>query len=295
MNFEEVMNIAKDLVVLYKDIDYYDVIDPINDINNIEGEFIEAAYENLINKDTRSDITVQLEELKMDIDDPGIKLKISNMLDRIETLFQTREFNQFENIKNTGIYNVHQLHEIEKGIKNGIDIRYYAADHFNEGQMYQIRKLLEYQKEYNLENIDISLITNNHLSYGQMGEIRRSFEAGLETEQITVIANPDIPRMNMSQLREMFLDGASIADVTNFTLPHFSFQHLWITREIFKEVKDKSLIPENIFNWNSSLEELLEIKNQILEPKKSLKSRIEKIRNSSQEKIVQEKSQTIDR
>lgn len=295
MNFEEVMNIAKDLVVLYKDIDYYDVIDPINDINNIEGEFIEAAYENLINKDTRLDITVQLEELKMDIDDPGIKLKITNMLKRIENLFQTREFNQFENIKNTGIFNIHQLHEIEKGIKNGIDIRYYAADHFNEGQMYQIRKLLEYQKEYNLENIDISLITNNHLSYGQMGEVRRSFEAGLETEQITVIANPNIPRMNMSQLREMFLDGASIEDVTNFTLPHFSFQHLWITREIFKEVKDKSLIPENIFNWNSSLEELLEIKNQILEPKKSLKSRIEKIRNSSQEKIFQEKSQTIDR
>lgn len=295
MNFEEVMSIAKDLVVLYKDIDYYDVIDSINDIDNIEGEFISAAYENLINKDTRLDITVQLEELKMDIDDPGIKLKISNMLKRIENLFQTREFNQFENIKNTGIYNVHQLHEIEKGIKNGIDIRYYAADHFNEGQMYQIRKLLEYKKIYNLENIDISLITNNHLSYGQMGEVRRSYEAGLETEQILVIANPDIPRMNMSQLREMFLDGASIEDVNNFTLPHFSFQHLWITREIFRDVKDKSLIPEKIFDWNSSIEELLEIKNQILGSKKNLRSRIEKIRNTSQENIVQEKSQTIDR
>lgn len=295
MNFEEVMSIAKDLVVLYKDIDYYDVIDPINDIDNIEGEFISAAYENLINKDTRLDITVQLEELKMDIDDPGIKLKITNMLKRIENLFQTREFNQFENIKNTGIYNVHQLHEIEKGIKNGIDIRYYAADHFNEGQMYQIRKLLEYKKEYNLENIDISLVSNNHLSYGQMGEVRRSFGAGLEKEQITVIANPDIPRINMSQLREMFLDGASIEDVNNFTLPHFSFQHLWITREIFRDVKDKSLIPEKIFDWNSSIEELLEIKNQILGPKKSLRSRIEKIRNTSQENIVQEKSQTIDR
>lgn len=295
MNFEEVMSIAKDLVVLYKDIDYYDVIDPINDIDNIEGEFIGDAYENFKNKDTRLDIIVQLEEFKMDMDDPNIKLKITNMLKRIENLFQTREFNQFENIKNTGIYNVHQLYEIEKGIKNGIDIRYYAADHFNEGQMYQIRKLLEYQKEYSIENIDISLITNNHLSYGQMGEVRRSYEAGLETEQVVVIADPEIPRMNMSQLREMFLDGASIEDVNNFVFSNFSFQHLWVTREIFKEVKDKSLIPEKIFDWNSSIEELLEIKNQILGPKKSLRSRIEKIRNNSQENIVQEKSQTIDR
>lgn len=172
---EKVMSIAKDLLSLYKDIDYYDVVDATHDIDNIEGEFVDNAYTQLLDPDSRLDITMQLEELKLDIDDPITKINIDNMINRIETLFQPKLMHindKYENLKDMHMYNDQQLHEIEKGIMNDIDIRYYLGEHFDANQMYQIRSLMEYKKNTGIKDIEISLIANKHLSYGQMGEIK---------------------------------------------------------------------------------------------------------------------------
>lgn len=265
---EKVMNIAKDLVTLYKDIDYYDVIDATQDIDNIEGEFIDAAYQNLVNKDARLDITLQLEEFKMDIDDPNIKLNITNMLDRIESLFQNTRLvnltNKFESIKNTGLYNNSQLHEIEKGIQNGVDVRYYLSENFNANQMYQIRMLLEFKK-HTPRDIEISILSNPNLSYGQMGELRRSFEAGLTNEQVQIIANHNFNRLQMSQIRRMFEDGnSSLEDVKNIAFPLYKFEQLWVIREIYEKIEDKSLLPDKLFDWDISLKELIDLKEETL-------------------------------
>lgn len=311
---EKVMSIAQDLVVLYKDIDYYDVIDPINDIDDIEGEFISAAYENLMNKDTRLDITLQLEELKMAVDNPSLELDIASMLERIEDLFQPTKIisltDKFENIKNTGLYNNHQLHEIEKGITNGVDIRYYLSENFNENQMHQIRMMLEFKKETN-KDIEISILSNPNLSYGQMGEIRRAFESGLTNEQVLIIANPSFNRLQMSQVRRMFEDGNSLEDVRNVAFPLYKFEQLWVIREIYEKVENKDILPDKLFDWENTLEEILVIQKEIIlkndelpkvdkqqtNEKKGIMAAIEEIRNEELEdkKNNRQKNNSIDR
>lgn len=289
---EKVMSIAKDLLSLYKDIEYYDVVDATHDIDNIEGEFVDNAYTQLLDPDSRLDITMQLEELKLDIDDPITKINIDNMINRIETLFQPKLMHindKYENLKDMHMYNDQQLHEIEKGIMNDIDIRYYLGEHFDANQMYQIRSLMEYKKNTGIKDIEISLIANKHLSYGQMGEIKRCYQAGLSTEQIIHIANPELSRMQMSQLREMYLDGASVEEVKNIAFPLYRFEHLWTLREIYRSVSDKSMIPEEIYDWNLSFSDLQKMKNEIIqdigerpqEKPKGLMATLEEIRKTS--------------
>lgn len=289
--YEKIMSIAKDLLSLYKDIDYYDVVDATHDIDNIEGEFVDNAYTQLLDPDSRLDITMQLEELKLDIDDPITKINIDNMINRIETLFQPKLMHindKYDNLKDMHMYNDQQLHEIKKGIISDVDIRYYLGEHFDANQMYQIRSLMEYKKNTGIKDIEISLIANKHLSYGQMGEIKRCYHAGLSTEQILHIANPELSRMQMSQLREMYLDGASVDEVRNVAFPLYRFEHLWTLREIYRSVSDKSMIPEEIYDWNLSLSDLQIIKFDILqgigeqpkEKSKGIMAALEQIRES---------------
>ena len=302
---EKVMSIAKDLLSLYKDIDYYDVVDATHDIDNIEGEFVDNAYTQLLDPDSRLDITMQLEELKLDIDDPITKINIDNMINRIETLFQPKLMHindKYENLKDMHMYNDQQLHEIEKGIMNDIDIRYYLGEHFDANQMYQIRSLMEYKKNTGIKDIEVSIIANKHLSYGQMGEIKRCYQAGLSTEQILHIANPDLSRMQMSQLREMYLDGASIEEVKNVAFPLYKFEHLWTIREIYRSVSDKSMLPAEIYDWNMNFSDLQNIKLDILQNigekpqvrSKGIMAALEEIRKS-RSKVEKETNQNQDR
>ena len=302
---EKVMSIAKDLLSLYKDIDYYDVVDATNDIDNIEDEFIDHAYKQLLDPDSRLDITMHLEELKLDIDDPITKINIDNMINRIETLFQPKLAhinNKYENLKDMHMYNDQQLHEIEKGIMNDIDIRYYLGEHFDANQMYQIRSLMEYKKNTGIKDIEVSIIANKHFSYGQMGEIKRCYQAGLSTEQILHIANPDLSRMQMSQLREMYLDGASIEEVKNVAFPLYKFEHLWTIREIYRSVSDKSMLPAEIYDWNMNFSDLQNIKLDILQNigekpqvrSKGIMAALEEIRKS-RSKVEKETNQNQDR
>ena len=302
---EKVMIMAKDLLSLYKDIDYYDVVDATHDIDNIEGEFVDHAYKQLLDPDSRLDITMQLEELKLDIDDPITKINIDNMINRIETLFQPKLAhinNKYENLKDMHMYNDQQLHEIEKGIMSDIDIRYYLGEHFDANQMYQIRSLMEYKKNTGIKDIEVSIIANKHFSYGQMGEIKRCYQAGLSTEQILHIANPDLSRMQMSQLREMYLDGASIEEVKNVAFPLYKFEHLWTIREIYRSVSDKSMLPAEIYDWNMNFSDLQNIKLDILQNigekpqvrSKGIMAALEEIRKS-RSKVEKETNQNQDR
>lgn len=192
--------------------------------------------------------------------------------------------------ENQNIYDRFQIHEIEKGIINEIDIRYYLGENFNANQMFQIRSLLEYKKETGREDIEISLIANKHFSYGQMGELKRAYQSGLSTDQVMLIANPEISRMQMSQLREMFLDGATIDEVRNVAFPLYRFEHLWVIREIYKAIDDKSILPDELYDWNLNIDDILKLKCDILkntkEESKGIRAKLEEIRkrNSNNEK-----------
>lgn len=238
-NFDnKIMSIAKDLSYLYKyigkDIDAYDVIEPPKDFDNIEFEFINSIYETLVDKNTRINVIEQLEEYTIFSRNIKVKQKVFSMLKRIDNIQDVPKNNKVNEAS------------------------------FNEGQLYQINKLIEYKKETN-RDIDVRVLSNPNLNYGQMGEIRRAYESGLTNEQVIIIANPEIPKANMVQLKEMFLDGMKIKDVSNFASASFSFQHLWICRDIFRKVKDMSLIPqkEKIFDCNISSKELIDIQAEL--------------------------------
>lgn len=222
---------------------------------------------------------------------------------------------KIRDFKNIGIYNNRQLHEIEMGLKNGIDVRYYLGENFNENQMHQIRMLQQFRKETGREDIEINIIANCNLDYKQMGVIRQAYELGMNTEQVFVLANPMLNREQMSQLKEMFLNGSSIEDVKNVAFPVYDFQHLWVIREVYENIKSKELLVEDLFNWESSLEKILEVKEEIMRSKdnelygiedhkeyevnekKGIKAAIEDIKKENQENenSNRQKNNSIDR
>ena len=66
----------------------------------------------------------------------------------IENLIKT---NWFE------LFNIHQKHEILKGLKNNVDVLIYAKTDFSDYQMDEIRKGLE-------QNLDVSVYANSEYS-----------------------------------------------------------------------------------------------------------------------------------
>ena len=81
--------------------------------------------------------------------------KIYNNLN-IENLIKTNWFEQF---------NIHQKHEILKGLKNNVDVSIYAKTDFSDYQMDEIRKGLE-------QNLDVSVYANSEYSWKKMKNIR---------------------------------------------------------------------------------------------------------------------------
>ena len=81
--------------------------------------------------------------------------KIYNNLN-IENLIKTNWFEQF---------NIHQKHEILKGLKNNVDVLIYAKSDFSDYQMDEIRKGLK-------DNLDVSVYANSEYSWKKMKNIR---------------------------------------------------------------------------------------------------------------------------
>ena len=81
--------------------------------------------------------------------------KIYNNLN-IENLIKTNWFEQF---------NIHQKHEILKGLKNNVDVLIYAKTEFDWHQMFEIRKGLK-------DNLDVSVYANSEYSWKKMKNIR---------------------------------------------------------------------------------------------------------------------------
>ena len=81
--------------------------------------------------------------------------KIYNNLN-IENLIKTDWFEQFDE---------YQQEEIIKGLKNNLDVSWYAKPEFDERQMEEIRLGLE-------ENLDVSIYAKSELDWEQMREIR---------------------------------------------------------------------------------------------------------------------------
>ena len=82
--------------------------------------------------------------------------KIYNNLN-IENLIKTNWFEQF---------NIHQKHEILKGLKNNVDVLIYAKPEFDWHQMFEIREGLE-------EGLDVSIYAKSDFSDYQMNEKRK--------------------------------------------------------------------------------------------------------------------------
>ena len=82
--------------------------------------------------------------------------KIYNNLN-IENLIKTNWFEQF---------NIHQKHEILKGLKNNVDVLIYAKTEFDWHQMFEIREGLK-------DNLDVSLYAKPEYSWKQMNEKRK--------------------------------------------------------------------------------------------------------------------------
>ena len=82
--------------------------------------------------------------------------KIYNNLN-IENLIKTNWFEQF---------NIHQKHEILKGLKNNVDVLIYAKTDFSDYQMDEIKLGLK-------DNLDVSLYAKPEYSWKQMNEKRK--------------------------------------------------------------------------------------------------------------------------
>ena len=81
--------------------------------------------------------------------------KIYNNLN-VENLIKTEWFNQFDEF---------QQEEIIKGLKNNLDVSWYAKPEFDYLQMEEIRLGLE-------ENLDVSTYAKSEFDWEQMREIR---------------------------------------------------------------------------------------------------------------------------
>ena len=106
--------------------------------------------------------------------------KIYNNLS-VENLTKTEWFNQFDE---------EQQEEILKGLKNKIDISWYAKKDFNHEQMYKIREGLE-------ANLDVSIYAKPEYSWEQMNIISEGLKANVN---ISLLADPDIDLFYMTQI-----------------------------------------------------------------------------------------------
>ena len=106
--------------------------------------------------------------------------KIYNNLS-IENLIKTEWFNQFDE---------EQKEEILKGIKNKIDISWYAKKDFNHEQMYKIREGLQ-------ANLDVSVYANPEYIWEQMNIILQGLIADIN---VSLLADPNIEEYYMMKI-----------------------------------------------------------------------------------------------
>ena len=98
--------------------------------------------------------------------------KIYNNL-TVENLIRTEWFNQFEE---------YQQFEIKDGLKENLDVSWYAKKEFNWKQMSQIRLGLK-------ANLDVSKYANPELKWGEMESFRLNL---LEKEALKIIFSSEL-------------------------------------------------------------------------------------------------------
>ena len=88
-------------------------------------------------------------------------------------------------------FNEKQQKEILKGLKNNIDVSWYAKRAFDWIQMKEIRTGLEH-------NLDVSKYANEVFKWSQMREIREGLHDDLD---VSIYANPTLSNEQMRTLR----------------------------------------------------------------------------------------------
>lgn len=87
-------------------------------------------------------------------------------------------------------YDIHQILQLELGIKQKIDISKYYNSIYNYRQMNEIRKGL-------IERLDISIYSNPSYNSLQMYHLRKGLEENLD---VSLYAHPSIPWHKMRQV-----------------------------------------------------------------------------------------------
>lgn len=94
-----------------------------------------------------------------------------------------------------------QIHEIEEGLSEGLDVDFYANKSYLSIQMHQIRLGLQ-------ENLTVEYYAKPYYDWMQMEEIRKGLLDGLAVEQY---ANPSIPHGKMRQFRKGLKAGIDLS------------------------------------------------------------------------------------
>lgn len=98
-------------------------------------------------------------------------------------------------------YTPDQKHEIEAGLKSGVNVRLYSNPEFLAIQMYQIRRGLE-------ENLPVECYALPEYDWFQMEEIRKGLKSGVD---ISKYARPGITFDVMRQIREGLENGIDLS------------------------------------------------------------------------------------
>lgn len=99
-----------------------------------------------------------------------------------------------------------QVHEIEEGIKAGVNTSVYASKDFMSVQMRQIRLGL-------MENLPVEIYANSQFDWFQMEDIRKGLKAGVD---VKIYANPEISYEKMREIRKGLEVGMNLMGYLRF-------------------------------------------------------------------------------
>jgi len=139
---------------------------------------------------------------------------MDNLLN-LENIDDEKKEITYEDIDNSNEFNELQKEELRKGLRKGLDIRYYMDPKYKRKQMREIRKGLE-------SGVDVSKYAYYKFSHKQMKEIREGLEEGINVD---VFCSVKIDYRSMNIARFLASRGVDISDI-DFTLPYKKVKEL---------------------------------------------------------------------
>ncbi len=121
-----------------------------------------------------------------------------------------------------------QMNQINRGIKNGVDVSIYAKPDYEWAQMQQIREGLE-------NGVDVSVFAKPEFNWSRMREIRLGLENGVD---VSVYAMPEFNCYQMEQIRKGLEQNL---DVSFYAKPDYEWAQMQQIREGLENGIDVSI------------------------------------------------------